>query len=515
MPLRRVYSAFVIVLWGVLVFLLPITSLPILSKLANGATVAPLSAALALLLILVWFIPYILQKGSLPAETLPFLVFIFVALIASAGAYFIDIPSFKTNPFTREMVRSVPTLFIAVAFYFLASAWHKSPEQVRSTISIINLSGFFILAWSCLQAYYIYFHGSNYPDIMLRFQRTISTRDLIIGRMIGFAYEPSWLAHQLNTLYLPFWLGLTVARTSAYKFRIGIFTMENVLLAGGLAIVVLSSRVGLLSILLILGYLVIRLAIFLGKRLFSVMFNKFIIIPKKSIRILIQIVLGITLVGISVFVFGRGSLELVKLLGKLDPRLTPLFSGLTLTQLIQNPYGFFNQLVFAERYVYWVTGWRVFAGHPLLGVGLGNSGFFYPQYMPSYGWALPEVVGVYVRSPFLPNIKSFWVRLLAETGIVGFAAFLSWYFTLWRSSRLTESSTDSMTKAIGWAGQFVLIGFLAEGFSLDTFALPYLWISLGIVSATAAIFRKQLREQAAGPALDTKTQEDSKRYARI
>ncbi|MDO9128599.1 MAG: O-antigen ligase family protein, partial [Anaerolineales bacterium] len=272
---------------------------------------------------------------------------------------------------------------------------------------------------------------------------------------------------------------------------IGIFTLENVLLAGGLAIVVLSSRVGLLSILLILGYLVIRLAIFLGNRLFTAMFDKFIIIPKKSIRILIQIVLGITLVGISVFVFGRGSLALVKLLGKLDWRLTLLFAGLTLTQLINNPYIFFTQLAFSERFVYWVTGWRVFAGHPLLGVGLGNSGFFFPRYMPSFGWALPEVVDVYVRSPFLPNIKSFWVRLLAETGIIGFAAFLSWYFALWRSSRLSECSTDSLIKAIGWTGQFVLIGFLAEGFSVDTFALPYLWVSLGLLSAASAMFRQR------------------------
>ena len=493
--MRRVYPAFVIVIWGALVLLTPITSLPILSNLASGTTVAPPSAVLAFLLILVWFIPYILKKGILPAETLPFLVFVFVALIASADAYFINIPSFKSTSITREMVESVLTLFIAVAFYVLASAWHKSPEQVRSTIRIINLSGLFILVWSGLQAYYIYFHGSNYPDIMLRFQRIFSTRDLLMGRMTGFAYEPSWLAHQLNMLYLPFWLGITVARTSAHKFRIAIFTLENVLLAGGLVIVALSSRVGLLSILLILGYLVIRLAIFLGNRLFSAKFNKSIIKRKRSSRVFIQIVLGITFVGISAFVFGGAALALVKLIGKLDLRLARLFSGLTLKQLINSPYYFFTNLDFSERFVYWVTGWRVFAAHPFLGVGLGNSGFFFPRYMPSFGWLLPEVVQVYIRNLALPNIKCFWVRLLAETGIVGFAAFLSWYFALWRSSRLSEGSTDSLIKAIGWAGQFVLIGFLAEGFSVDTFALPYFWLSLGIVSATSAIYRKMLQEQ--------------------
>jgi hypothetical protein len=33
-----------------------------------------------------------------------------------------------------------------------------------------------------------------------------------------------------------------------------------------------------------------------------------------------------------------------------------------------------------------------------------------------------------------------------------------------------------------------VIAFLIEGFSLDTFALPYLWVSMGLVTAADAIF---------------------------
>jgi hypothetical protein len=36
---------------------------------------------------------------------------------------------------------------------------------------------------------------------------------------------------------------------------------------------------------------------------------------------------------------------------------------------------------------------------------------------------------------------------------------------------------------------FVLLAFFIEGFSTDTFALPYLWVSLGIVSAVGALMR--------------------------
>ena len=100
---------------------------------------------------------------------------------------------------------------------------------------------------------------------------------------------------------------------------------------------------------------------------------------------------------------------------------------------------------------------------------------------------------VYYRASAIPNIKSLWVRLLAETGIVGFAAFLSWFYVLYKSSRFLKSASDPLFRTIGWAGLFVLIAFLAEGFSTDTFALPYLWVSLGMVSAASALWRASLK----------------------
>jgi hypothetical protein len=48
---------------------------------------------------------------------------------------------------------------------------------------------------------------------------------------------------------------------------------------------------------------------------------------------------------------------------------------------------------------------------------------------------------------------------------------------------------QKVLQVIGWFGTFVLIAFTTEGFSTDTFALPYLWVSLGIVSAAGALVR--------------------------
>ena len=157
--------------------------------------------------------------------------------------------------------------------------------------------------------------------------------------------------------------------------------------------------------------------------------------------------------------------------------------------MMRDPYFFFNSLEFAERYVYWVGGWNIFNLHPILGVGLGNAGFFFQCALPSYGWVLPEVMDVYLRNAALPNIKSLWVRLLAETGIVGFSSFIAWFYVLFRLSWFIRLSKNPLFRMIGWSGLFVLIAYIVEGFSTDTFALPYLWVSLGIVSAAGALMR--------------------------
>ncbi len=39
------------------------------------------------------------------------------------------------------------------------------------------------------------------------------------------------------------------------------------------------------------------------------------------------------------------------------------------------------------------------------------------------------------------------------------------------------------------AGQLALVGFAVEGFSIDSFALPYLWVAAGMLTAAIRIFQ--------------------------
>jgi O-antigen ligase len=504
--------------WAATILLLPITSLPLLSRLAGNTAVAPASLIPFAWIVLFWFACYVVKQGTLPRESIPFLLFVSVAVIASALAFFLNTPPFKDTSIAGEETSAILTLLIGAAFYLVTAGWlAKSQSRVLFTLKLVDVSGSILLLWAALQGYYIYLFESRYPAALAELQQIFSTRGLFYGRITAFAFEPSWLAHQLNLLFFPFWLAATVTGWSAFRFRLWKISLENILLAIGTVVIFLSSRVGTLSLFLVLAFLGIYINIHLARNLQKWTlehFDRFPLLLQKILRGVLPVILLLAFLG----AYTLAAIILVYGLSHMDWRLARFFQVTFATQvklLTDNIYQFFNYLAFAERFVYWVAGWRVFNLSPLFGVGLGNAGFYFQHALPSYSWSLPEVMDTYFRESTVPNIKSLWIRLLAETGIVGFSSFLTWYFVVFRSAWSIRISKSHLFKTVGWFGLFVLIAFIIEGFSTDTFALPYLWLSLGIVCATAAMFRKQLREQATDPALDTHSQEDSKRDARI
>jgi len=150
-------------------------------------------------------------------------------------------------------------------------------------------------------------------------------------------------------------------------------------------------------------------------------------------------------------------------------------------------YYYANQLAYAERVMYWATGLKTFGLHPLLGVGLGNSGFLFRQSLPVYGYFLPEMIAILNGAPGFPNPKNLWVRLLAETGVVGFLLFTIWLARIGLAAHRLSRGQASVLRVIGAAGLIALATQVIEGFSLDSFALPQLWIMLGLVTAGASI----------------------------
>jgi hypothetical protein len=253
--LKRLGRLTLDIAWAATILLLPITSLPLLSRLAGNTMVAPASLIPFIWIVLCWFAIHVIKKGTLPRESIPFLLFVSVVMVASALAFFLNTPPFKDSSMAGEEKSAILTLMIGAAFYLVPAGWlAKNQSRFLLTLKLLDVSGSLMLLWAAVQGFYIFLFHGRYPDAVVAFQGMISTRGLFADRITAFAFEPSWLAHQLNLLFLPFWLAATVSGWSAFHFRLWKMSTENILLAIGAVVLFLSSRVGTLSLLLVLGF---------------------------------------------------------------------------------------------------------------------------------------------------------------------------------------------------------------------------------------------------------------------
>jgi hypothetical protein len=492
-PLRRGFSIskyLGLFLWVGAVVLFPFTSLPLLIDLSSATTVAPPSLVFFFVLALFWFIPYILRRGQLPVEVIPLLGLAAVLLAASAASSFINIPPWRDASFLSETAEALLTFCIGAVVFFVTATWLSSKRgYFRLTVQLINWSGLFIIAWSLLQGIYAFGYDSVYPSWLLDMQKTVVGRSmpLFVSRVSGFTYEPSWLAHQLNLVYLPIWIAATLTGYSAHARRLWLISFENILLLGGLVVLFMSfSRVGWVSLMLVAIYLSFQFT----RRLISAVKSRLTLhdVPRSLRRNAIHVLISAGMWLMIMLVYASVAVGLVYLGAKVEPRLQRIVQENLLAS--ESVFHAANKLQFAERVVYWGTGWEIFGKYPILGVGPGNAGFFFFEKMPAFGWALTEVTDTFYRYSSIPNTKSMWIRLLAETGLVGFGVFLSWYYLLWQAGHLARSSPDHLLRMSGLAGHLVLISFIIEGFSIDSFALPYYWFSVGLLSAGAYLARK-------------------------
>lgn len=470
--------------WLLLFLLLPITSLPLLSSLLGSSMVAAPSSVILFFLVLFWMLPALWKKNVIPPQAKPLLAFTAFALLACTLSLFFFLPAFKQGNNLANMLEGIVTLGIGVCFYLATSIWFAEEARLRSALRWINWGGLLIILWSAIQALYSFHYPPTYPDWLLKIQEMLTpSGQLFYRRVSGMAFEPSWLAHQLNMLYLPFWLAASAKRTSAHSWRLfKKISFENLLLVGGLAILWLSSsRVGLLAFLLTLAYLFFLFNAYLVRLISQRLSGKRAISQLKRRAISAVVIFTFLLIYIGLFLGAAFALS------RFDARMAGMFDFREIAT--KGVLAYANKLLFAERLVFWDVGWKVFNDYPLLGVGLGNVGYFFPQKISAFGWGLVEIHDVILASNAIPNVKALWSRLPAETGLLGLAAFLTWLYTLWASGKQTAQRAAGALQSVGLAGQLTLIALIIEGFSLDTFALPYYWISFGLATAAWRIFR--------------------------
>lgn len=458
------------ILWVLVVAALPFTSIPLVSKIIRSTAVAPGSLLFVIPLAMLALPIMIKHKQALPFQSKPALYFFLYVFLTIFVAFFRDIPDYKDQTITSAAVEGIATAGLGLLFLLVFMSIPNNRQKIDQTMRIINWTGLVLIVWSIITGV-VTIEMKSFHHFVGVVQDYTTTTKLFEGRMTGFAAEPSWLAHMLNLVFLAYWLAATINKTSVHKFRVWIFSFENLLLVGGIVVLAGTlSRGGLAAFMLVVAFLFLLLNI----RFVRSLSKKWAVKRRVWLTILLSLSLIIAYLGL--LILG------LFVLSKVDPRMENVFQ---FSSTEDNPLiKYADELQFGERILYWQTGWNIFNDHPIFGVGVGFSGFYFPENFPDSAWGLAETRRLLYQSPNLMNIKNLWFRLLAETGIVGFALFMVMLIVAVCTSVELIRSKTGMHRTIGYMGVFALIALILEEFSVDSFVLPYIWFTLGIVAAT-------------------------------
>jgi len=154
--------------------------------------------------------------------------------------------------------------------------------------------------------------------------------------------------------------------------------------------------------------------------------------------------------------------------------------------------GYIKYLGFGARISYGDAAYQTFEEYPLLGVGLGNYAFYFEEMLPDRPLALtPEVLRIVTPEDGrdrLITAKNFFLRLLAETGVIGTAAFFVFLLAIIGNAIYLWLFPDREIKFWGIAGLLGISAFLLSSLSFDSFSLPNMWVMFGLITAAARYY---------------------------
>jgi O-antigen ligase len=451
------------VLWAAALLTLPVTSFRYF-PVGEGTYERPLSFYPLVPLMVVLLVKLLRDGAVFPraGALTPLAVFLMAALAASLLGILLAPVPMRGQEVVGRIVRAWATVFIGVVF-FIAAVWmNRSEDDLRFSIQWL-FAGFIIdILWSGLQGATFYLHIFPKP-LVTHWQRAISLRELIrTNRISGLAYEPSWLAGQISTLYLPWLFAWLLTRIRMTRLK---WLEPALLLLAVLLLLATFSRGGLLTVAatVILTFLLVgRTQIRAAWDWFAGGFHHG---RELILRLVVILLIVGSLSGALIFLGQKGYIA----------RLWNTQATTMEDFLIQNSAG--------ARVAYIWGAMGAYQEHPWTGVGLGASGFYIYNNLPDWvKTTVPEIARqMSPDSSLYPNPKNLYVRLLAETGLIGFFLYIAFHFYI-LGDALTALKQKSVTmQYLGIASIFTWLALIFYNMTQDSFAIPNLWINLGIL----------------------------------
>ncbi|MFO7583460.1 MAG: O-antigen ligase family protein [Anaerolineales bacterium] len=461
-------------LWALTLVSLPITSFRYMPFMGAGTFVRPLALYPLAALLLILFIMLWRREIGFPrlGSFTVLAAFTLAAIAATAiGATFAPI-ELRGVEYWDRAVRAFITLAIGLSF-FLAAAWMNQDEaQVRFSVRwlMVGLAGH--LVWGAIQ-----FYGLNYGyrDELREIQEMFSVRGLVKNRRIsGFAFEPSWLAGQLSVLYLP-WLVAILLNPKGFAKPLGFLTTSILTLGALAAVLATYSRTGLAMVVAATGITVLitgRGALKMAWAWFLAAFRRGVDksrsnrIQAAGVRVLLIVIMVVALGGAGVFLSDKGYISSLW------------------TSDMSNFWRYLSSASMGPRVAYVVGAMPAFDTNPLTGVGMGASGFSIYQNMPNeLLMGEPEIAqALSPSSRLFPNPKNLYVRLLAETGLAGLTLFIAFWLGILADGLAAARRPAPFSRFLGAAAIFTLTALVLHSISVDSFAMPEMWLNLGILA---------------------------------
>lgn len=454
------------ILWGAALLTLPVTSFRWFPFLGEGTLVRPLAlyplALLIPLLLIQW------RRGKIKLNWAGALIplgalVLFIFTATSFGALIDPIP-LRGQVYSGRAIRALATLFIGIVFFISAVWMNKDEDDFRFTVRWLFAGLCLDLTWSALQAVTFY-TGLLDKEMVTHWQLAFSMRELVrTNRISGLAYEPAWLAGQLATTFIPFLFSavLTNFRITRLKW------LEPVLLALSLlALLATYSRGGLLTTVAAAGLTFL----FFGRTVLRTTWIWFINgFRGRMLDVLFRVGVIVAVLGIfaGAFLF-LGQKNFFRRLWETDA---------------QNLSEYIIDINAGARGAYSAGALAAFEEYPITGVGLGASGFYIYQNLPD--WALttvPEIAKqLNPENRLYPNPKNLYVRLLAETGLIGFFLFAAFQFYILGDMLNLLRRDEAWARFAAVAAVFAWLAITFYNFTQDSLTTPNIWIVPGILA---------------------------------
>ncbi len=453
------------VLWGIVLFTVPVTSFRWLPNVMGKTHVRPLAFYPLAILIPVLLV-YLLRTRSFrwPAPSAPLMGFILIAIISTlVGGLYAPL-DLRGQTYWGWALRAWLSLIIGMGFFWVSVLLSRSEQFLRKSLPWMYAGLALTIIWGIIQAIAL---NTSLIDIdwVNKIQLSISIRQVVNWRVSGFAYEPSWLADQVTIFYFPWLFAALLTRFRLTKYN----WLEPVLALGALVLLLLSySRSGVVGLLVSVAITMLTVGRGILVGIWSWFWAPFVSpeFPGRWNRVVILLLIALLLVAAFMW------------LDRYD-----YFASLWNADLSRGLIAYVQDIAAAPRVAYIQAGINIFNLHPWLGVGLGGSSFYLFDHLPN--WALSEPYEISLQfspdSNEIPNVRNLIIRLLSETGFLGFWFYLVFMLSVLGSIRQMFLSRRKLMIYASVAGLTAWPAIILRQFTLSTLTSPVIWISLGMV----------------------------------